>query len=254
MSVTTDPRAGAATIRTKCSGDVVQIALDRPRSANALDSDTVEALLSAIDQAARAGTRALVLRGEGRHFCAGFDMSEALTSSEGDLLLRFIRIEQLLQRLRRAPFLTIACVRGKAIGAGADIVAACAHRLVDPGTTLRFPGFRFGVALGTRHLGEVVGIRVARELLLESREVDAASALQIGLATSVVEGDHQATEAERIVAAMDGLDGPSVSAVLDRTLPSGDAEDAADMATLVTSLTRPRLHARLAGYLGASRA
>ncbi|MDT2006966.1 hypothetical protein FXW78_24775 [Rhodococcus opacus] len=48
--------------------------MDRPRRANALDAVTVEQLLKVLDTASTEGTRALVLRGKGRHFCAGFDM------------------------------------------------------------------------------------------------------------------------------------------------------------------------------------
>ncbi|MDT2006965.1 enoyl-CoA hydratase/isomerase family protein [Rhodococcus opacus] len=174
-------------------------------------------------------------------------------STDGDLLLRFVRIEQLLQRLRRAPFLTVACVSGKAVGAGADIVAACGHRLLDPETSMKFPGFRFGVALGTRHLATIVGPRTARDILLESREVDATEALRLGLATAIVPCDNQRAEVEKIVAAADGLDSPSVAIVLNRTSIASDADDAADMATLVNSLTRPGLRRRLAHYLDGAR-
>ncbi|TNC19391.1 enoyl-CoA hydratase/isomerase family protein [Amycolatopsis alkalitolerans] len=194
-----------------------------------------------------------MLRGAGRHFSAGFDMSGVLDSSEGDLLRRFIRIEQLLQRLRRAPFITVACVGGNAIGAGADIVAACAYRLLDPRTTVRFPGFRFGVALGTRHLAALVGTRAARDILLNSSDVDAATAVQLGLGTAVVACEQQQAETERILAATDTVDSPSGAAILARTSVISDADDAADMAALVSLLTRPGLSRRLADYLGSTR-
>lgn len=249
MSLQSDPRAGDV-VRVECAGGVVVVTLDRPHRANAINPELTERLLEVLDLASGDGTRAVVLRGGGKHFCAGFDMTGALEQSEGDLLLRFVRVEQLLQRLRAAPFLTIACVAGKAIGAGADIAAACAHRLLDPGAAMRFPGFRFGVALGTRHLASLVGTVAARQLLLESREVDASTALRLGLATALVERHRFAAEADSIIRAADGLDSTSVAAVLDRTAPG--RADADDMAALVASLTRPGLHARLARYLGES--
>jgi enoyl-CoA hydratase/carnithine racemase len=247
MSIETDRRAGEV-VRVERTGDVVSLTLDRPHRANAVDLELTERLLEVLDRASGDGTRAVVLRSDGKHFCAGFDMAGALERSEGDLLLRFVRIEQLLQRLRAAPFLTIACVAGKAIGAGADIVAACSHRLLDPGATMRFPGFRFGVALGTRHLALLVGATAARHLLLESREVDAPAALRLGLATALVERHRFAAEVEVIIRAAAGLDGTSIATVLARTAPA--RADAEDMASLVASLTRPGLHTRLARYLG----
>lgn len=253
MSAVADEVRSTDPVRVERAGGVVTATIDRPRRANALDAATVERLLTVVEEAGAQGARMLVLRGEGRHFCAGFDMTRALEHSEGDLLLRFVRIEQLLQRLRRAPFLTVACVGGKAVGAGADIVAACTHRLLDPGASLRFPGFRFGVALGTRHLAALVGPRAARDLLLTSREIDAATAVEWGLGTDVVAREDQQTVAHEIGAAVDALDSPSLTAVLARTSTATDTDDAADMAVLVASLTRPGLHARLADYLGRGR-
>jgi enoyl-CoA hydratase/carnithine racemase len=256
MSALTDPRVDEV-IHVGRTGDVVTVTLDRPRRANAINSELTERLLEVLDRASRDGTRAVVLRSDGKHFCAGFDMDGALEQSEGDLLLRFVRIEQLLQKLRAAPFLTIACVAGKAIGAGADIAAGCSHRLLDPGATMRFPGFRFGVALGTRHLASLIGAAAARDLLLESREVDASTALRLGLATALVQRERFADEAEEIIRAADGLDRASLAFVLDRTSPTRadpTRADGEDMAALVASLTRPGLHARLARYLGVDRA
>ncbi|MFF5990003.1 enoyl-CoA hydratase/isomerase family protein [Prauserella flavalba] len=250
MSEASTEAPGTGEVRVERSGDIVTVTIDRPRRANALDAASVERLLTAVDTAGGDGTRALVLQGAGRHFCAGFDMAGVLDSSDGDLLWRFVRIEQLLQRLRRAPFVTVACVGGKAIGAGADIVASCAYRLLDPQTTLRFPGFRFGVALGTRHLAALVGTRAARDLLLHSSEVDAATAVRLGLGSAVVAREQQQEEAERILAATGTVDVTSVAAILSRTAAVSDADDAADLAALVTSLTRPGLHDRLARYLG----
>lgn len=251
MRAATDPAVGEV-VRVASVDSIVTVTLDRPHRANAVDRELAERLIDVVDRAAHDGTRALVLRSDSRHFCAGFDMEGVLDQSEGDLLLRFVRVEQLLQKLRAAPFPTVACVAGKAVGAGADIAAACSHRLLDPGATMKFPGFRFGVALGTRHLAALVGTAAARDLLLESREVDASTALRLGLATALVERERFAVEAAAIVHATDGLDRTSVAAVLDRTAPT--RADAEDMAALVTSLTRPGLHTRLARYLGVDRA
>jgi enoyl-CoA hydratase/carnithine racemase len=248
MAAATEPESGEV-VGVERAGDVVTVTLDRPGRANAVNRELTERLLEVVDGAAGDGTRAVVVRGAGAHFCAGFDVRGALEQSEGDLLLRFVRIEQLLQKLRGAPFLTIACVAGKAVGAGADLAAACAYRLLDPGATMRFPGFRFGVALGTRHLASIVGTTEARHLLLESREVDAATALRLGLATALVARERFAEEVDAISGAVAGLDGRSVAAVLDRTAPA--QANAEDMAALVASLTRPGLHARLGRYLGA---
>jgi len=125
------------------------LTLNRPGKSNALNAELVDALLQALERCSLDNTRVLVVTGAGKNFCGGFDFTDYERQSEGDLLQRFVRIELLLQRLRRAPFVTIAAVSGAAFGAGADIAAACTFRLARPQSRFRFPGFRFGVALGS---------------------------------------------------------------------------------------------------------
>ena len=103
-------------------GHVTRLTLNRPQKANALSASLVEALLDAVEYAATDGTRLLILDGAGPHFCAGFDFTDIQTQSEGDLALRFIRIETLLQALYHAPQETLALAHCRVYGAGAYIV------------------------------------------------------------------------------------------------------------------------------------
>ena len=158
---------------------VREFTLSRPERANAFGAELGDALLAALRAAHADGTRVLVLRANGKNFCAGFDFTGYEAMSEGDLLLRFVRIEQVLQLLRDAPFVTIARTHHAAFGAGADLVAACLHRVGAPSARFRFPGYRFGVALGTQRLGHVIGVQRAREVLLANATLDSAEALSL---------------------------------------------------------------------------
>ncbi|WP_182375993.1 enoyl-CoA hydratase-related protein [Nocardioides sp. WS12] len=136
-------------------GDVWTVTLDRPERANALSADLVEALHGVLDEAADARPEALVLRGNDRHFAAGLDLGDLDGETDASLAHRFLRIGLLLERLIAAPYRTVAVADGAAVGAGADLVLACDHRLVDPAVALRFPGAAFGVALGTVRRAEL---------------------------------------------------------------------------------------------------
>jgi enoyl-CoA hydratase len=129
-------------------GPVWTVTLDRPQRANALSAELVEALHGVLDEAAVTGPLALVLRGNVRHFAAGFDLGGLELETDASLAHRFLRIGLLLERLASAPYLTVAVADGAAVGAGADLLLACDARLVAPGVTLRFPGSAFGVVLG----------------------------------------------------------------------------------------------------------
>jgi enoyl-CoA hydratase len=131
------------------------VVLNRPEHANALSSALVEGLHEVLDDAEVAPPDALVLRGNPRHFAAGFDLGGLEDETDSSLALRFLRIGLLLERLLTAPYVTAAVAEGAAVGAGADLVLACDHRLVDRAVTLRFPGSAFGVALGGTRRAEL---------------------------------------------------------------------------------------------------
>ena len=133
-------------------GVVTTLTLNRPDKANALSAALVEALAGAVDAAHHDGTRLLVIKGDGRNFCAGFDFGGFEDASEGDLLLRFVRIETMLQAVYHAPFATLALAQGKNFGAGVDLALACGTRIAAPGAEFRMPGLKFGLQLGTRRL------------------------------------------------------------------------------------------------------
>ena len=228
---------------------IATITLDRPQKGNALSAELVEALIEQVSRALDAAdTRALVLEAHGAHFCTGFDLSNLAASSEGDLLQRFVRVEQLLQLVWRAPVCTIAVVQGRSWGAGADLFVACEVRLCTPETTFRFPGTRFGLVLGTRRLTERVGGDTARHWLLGGAEVTAADALAAGLATRVINADERsAVIAASLTQAPDRDTGAAI-----RALTRTDADDG-DLAALVHSATRPGLKARIETYMAGLR-
>jgi len=229
------------------SNGVTRLTLDRPDRANALSADLGDALLAALDAATADGTRVLVLGGHGRSFSGGFDFGCFETSSHGDLVLRFVRIEQVLQRLWTAPFISIARVHGPAYGAGADLVAACSYRVGLPRARFRFPGFRFGVALGTRRLAAVIGTQPARDILLSGCVLSAEAALGCGLLTHLTDGDHLDATVDALIDQARGLDPPSLATLLANTRRAAD-HAGEDMAALVASLARPGLHHRIAEY------
>jgi enoyl-CoA hydratase len=222
--------------------------LDRADKANALDPEMVEAIGAALDDIVAQPPRLLVLEGSGRNFCAGFDFTDYQAVSDGELLGRFVSIEMLLQRLRTLPCVTVACVQGGAFGAGADMAAACTFRLGLPSARFRFPGFQFGLALGTRTLSALIGQQAAREILLSGEVVDSARALSVGLLTDIVDSaDASAAAVASINGRFARLDAPSAMLALRNTsVQAGDA----DLADLVRSVMRPGLKQRIAAYRG----
>ena len=203
-------------------GAVWTVTLDRPGRANALSPELVEALHAVLDEADVVRPAALVLRGNQRHFAAGFDLTGLALETDATLAHRFLRIGLLLERLAGAPYLTVAVADGAAIGAGADLVLACDARLVAPGVTLRFPGSGFGVVLGA-----------TRRALLEEPRRDA------GLITGTPD------QLDDLLAEWLGWSASTRAGVLaDRPRHDVDAE----LAALARSVAVPGLRDRIAAY------
>jgi enoyl-CoA hydratase/carnithine racemase len=218
---------------------------DRKERANALSEAVVERLLELVDACAGDGTSLLVLRGEGPHFCAGFDLGDLDRQTDGDLLWRMVRLETLLQKLYHAPYMTMALAHGTVVGAGVDVVCACARRLAAPGSTFRMPGWRFGVALGTRRLIARVGSDAARSVLINTRRFDAAEALAIGLVEEVVAPEGWGEKVRDVAAAAAELDPTSRAELLRMSVADTRA---VDMASLVATAGRPGLRDRIVAF------
>ena len=218
------------------------LVLDRADKANALSTELVEALIAAVDEAARAGATVIAFRGEGRNLSAGFDFGGYEEQGDGELLHRFVRIETLLQSIARSPCLTVGFAHGRNFGAGVDLLAACRWRIAAPGSTFRMPGLGFGIVLGTRRFAAIVGRERARSLLEGLATFTAETAMDDGFVTRIAAQDSwpqvlaEAEQAARVLH-------PEHRATLYRVLDAGDAD--ADMAELVRSASVPGLRERI---------
>ena len=184
----------------------LEITFNRPESRNAMNdamAGELEAVFAAI--ATDTSVRAVVLRGAGRHFCAGGDlkeMTDALASpggdeGDGDRLFQLNRrFGELLRRVDAAPQAVVAVVHGAARGAGfglacvADIVlvrADCSFAM--PETGLGLPPAQI-LPFVVRRLGPYA----ARRLALTGRPMSGAEAAEAGLAMAAFADD---TELER---------------------------------------------------------
>lgn len=181
---------------------IATLTLQRPDIGNALSAELVEKLQAGLAAAiADDGVHTVVFRGQGAHFCTGFDLSTLETETDASLVARFVAVERLLQAVWHAPLRTVAVATGRAWGAGADLFASCDIRAVGHDTTLRFPGSAFGIILGTRRLVELIGWDAARPLVTEGASLDAEHAVRSGLATGLHEVDVGSWLARHVAAA-----------------------------------------------------
>ena len=223
--------------------DVLLLTLNRGSKANSLTPTLVEDLITALDQPDN--VRMAVIRGEGKHFCAGFDLSDISELSDGDLLWRFVRIELLLQKIYHSPFPIVALGHGQIVGAGADLFVACWHRVAAPCAKLKMPGWNFELALGSGRLAALIGQDAARDMLIDTRSISAEQAREIGLASDLIEKEGWEDLVTTLAARARTLPTEATTNMLALT---GSKNAELDLAALVRSAARPGLKARVEKY------
>jgi enoyl-CoA hydratase len=172
------------------SDAVATVTIARPERRNALDIATCELLTAQLDQAAGGGARVVVLAGDGPHFCAGADLTAVHDAAFGSAL------RGLLDTIGRLPVPVLAAVHGAALGAGTQLAVACDLRVVAPTARFGIPAARLGLMVDhwtVQRLALLAGHGPARAMLLAAEEVDAESALRLGLAQRA--GDLEAAQA-----------------------------------------------------------
>lgn len=236
-------------IRVDASDTAITLMLCRGDKANAFSSDLVEALSAAVNQAlAEIGHRVLVIRGEGKNFCAGFDLSTLDDETDETLIARLDRLEQLLQTIYHAPCPTVALVQGGAFGAGFDLAMACDYRLATADARFRMPGWRMGLALGTRRTAARVGQETAFAFLRAAAIIDAPTALEKKFITEIADVVTWPRRVEEIAQETSALPPQSyarLKAILLADTRSADRQD------LLDSLRATPLKPRMQKYVSA---
>lgn len=183
--------------------DVAEITLNAPQKLNALDAAAVEELSNAYARAADAGVRALVLRGEGRAFCAGRDIS-GVDPREDDVLGYLEgRIQPLMERMAAFPAPTFAVAHGACLGVGLGLLIASDVVYVAESARIGSPFANLGATLdsgGHALFVERLGAHRTLDLIYTGRLMSGAEAVDSGLFSRVLPDD-DALEVTRDAAA-----------------------------------------------------
>jgi enoyl-CoA hydratase/carnithine racemase len=196
----------APLLRIDDEGAVRRLTLDRPGSANAFNRRLSEAFADAMQAAADDdGVSVVVLTGEGKVFSAGADLNDLARGSDagsdtagsaetgrGGAAVgssSFGRgMNALIPAFAEFPKPLVAAVNGAAVGIGATMLLHCDAVLVSERARIRFPFTSMGIspeAASSLLLPRLVGRQQAARLLLTSEWVDAARAVELGLALAV---------------------------------------------------------------------
>lgn len=195
---------------------IAEIRLNRPEKLNAINSEMLDGLASALDRAeADDDVRVVLLTGAGRAFSAGFDLDIG-KPPQGKTLEQHTACElkrdfDLIMRFYDCPKPTIAAVHGYCLGSSMEISAVCDITIASDDCCFGAPEVNFGSGIVCLILPWVIGLKNAKELLLAGdAKVPASSAREMGLVNRVVPPGKQFDEALALAAQIAGNDARAV--------------------------------------------
>lgn len=192
-------------IKLEQENRVATIRLNRPDALNALSPEVLAELSFGVAEAGNdQSMKALVIRGEGRAFCAGADLTYFQTTFEDPTLLPeyVAQINDTLCQIEKLPIPAIAVVHGFALAGGLELMMACDMALVADDARLGDQHVNFGLMPGggsTQRLPRRVGLQRAMELLTTGRWISGAEAVDWGLALRSVPAEVLDEELEKLL-------------------------------------------------------
>ena len=248
--MTSEPLPETDLCRLELDGSIANLTMDRTDVFNALNEQIISEMAEVLEWTAERavgrtgelssadGTpnlRALVIRSEGKHFCAGADinmMRDGGGKTPEENREDSERLDRLFHGLWSHPCFTIACVQGVALGGGAGLVACSDHVIAEPKTRIALSEAKLGISAAV--IGPYVYRRLGsagfRRLAMLASRIGSEEALRIGFVDEVAEspdemegsvsrviaevmtsGPIAVTSAKRMVAELDRWDGDDES-------------------------------------------
>lgn len=237
-------------IKVDIAGSIATITLNRPEKRNALSPELIAELTAAFLEAVPdKSINVIVIRGEGKDFCAGLDIKSATDSDQVLVHLASARaLADLFLSMRRCSKPIVAAVHGRAIGGGAGLATAADLVVATESSEFRYPEVNLGFVAAVIEplLRRIVGEKRAFEMVALGEPIPAVAAHSLGLVNRVYPDEEFETRV-REFAAMLALKSPSALALTKELLHHVDGmtlEGAVNAGVYVNAIARMTPDAR----------
>lgn len=172
--------------------EVLQVTLNRPQAANAMNTPMMRDLLALFGELAGTpdAARCIVLTGAGdRAFCAGADLKERDGMDDRQWQAQHLIVERMIRAVIDCPIPIIAAVNGAAYAGGCELALGCDFIYASTGARFALTEVTLGImpgAGGTQSLPRAVGERRAKEIILTGRPFSAGEAQEWGMVNRLV--------------------------------------------------------------------
>jgi enoyl-CoA hydratase/carnithine racemase len=185
-------------VRSEWDGGVRVIVLNRPEKRNAISPPMFDELIRSFEQQPTEEERAVLIRGEGKVFCAGVDLSERIRNGwpQSSPLVR------LCELIRTYPIPVVAAMHGDAVAGGAMLTLHCDLIIAAEGSRLAMPLAQLGIAppwVMTSRTLDRVGPALGRDLVLLGNPVSAERLAQANAVNACVPRERFQAEVDAVM-------------------------------------------------------
>jgi len=234
---------------------ITTVTLNRPTKRNALNAETIEELIEVFSHLPRMGARAIVLRAEGDHFCAGLDLVEHHVEDRRpeDFMHVCLRWHEAFNKMEYGGVPIIAALKGAVVGGGLELASSAHIRVADQSTYFALPEGQRGLFTGggaTIRVADLVGKSRMIDMMLTGRIYKDDEAISVGLAQYLVEdSEAKAYEIARAAAENPPLSNFAICSAISH-MQNMSALDAAYAESVVAGIvnTQPASRDRLEAF------
>ncbi len=171
-------------VQVDIRGAIAIVRLCRPKKRNAINDGLIAAIAQRFEELPET-VRAVVLHGEGDHFCAGLDLSELKERDAAEGLHHSRSWYYVLRDIEQGRLPVIAALHGAVVGGGLELATACHIRVADDSTFFALPEGSRGICVGgggSVRVPKLIGAHRMLDMMLTGRVYKAAEGVSIGMA------------------------------------------------------------------------
>lgn len=187
-------------VKTSVQGLIYSITLARPNKRNAVSDRLLAALETALIDTPK-DTRVIILAGEGKHFCAGLDLTEHQHREPFGVMQHSQGWHRIFNRIENGGIPVVSAIQGAVIGGGLELATASHVRIAEPNTIYQLPEGRHGIFVGggaSVRVAKIIGPGRMCEMMLTGRIFNAEEGQQLGLSHYVVEAGESLNKATEL--------------------------------------------------------
>ena len=242
-------------LKVEVKDNILIVALNRPEKRNAINDETIlsiEKIFSNIPE----GVKCAIVYGEGKHFCAGLDLSELTECNAVQGVFHSRMWHRALDKVQFGTVPVVAFLHGACVGGGLELASACHIRVAENSTFYALPEGQRGIFVGggaSVRLPKLIGMARMTDMMLTGRVLTSTEGVNYGLSQYLVndgEGLEKAMELAQKISNNAGMTNYALMHVLPRIVEAGH-DNGLMMESLIAAIAQdaPEAKERLKDFL-----